>query len=162
MAKKSAVKRRLKSVVDPTFKKGRAVKKLSAKEKLRRKRLALVRRSRMNRAEHAFDKVRGKVLHKRRTKGKTKKKLLAAALSPAGNMNQHKEDIKKLGPGIIEKGVAKVKKAFGGKDHHKFVDQNASSGSQERAKAHSLVLPKNRRGRTHKLKMAALHPLLRG
>ncbi len=67
MKKKSSIKRRLASIVDPTHKKGRALKKLSAKERLRRKHLSKVRNKRKTAHDHVFDKGRAKVLHRRRT-----------------------------------------------------------------------------------------------
>lgn len=60
------VKRKLKSVKDPTLKRSRPKKSLSPAERLKSRRRYKLRSKRKNGADHKFDKVRSKVLRTRR------------------------------------------------------------------------------------------------
>ena len=91
------VKRRLPSVTAPTQRKKRAKRRASPAVRLKKRKLAAKRKARLTGSDKKFDKVRGKVTRRRRTKktGKRKSKTLSfAQLSPglrAGRAKIHKE-----------------------------------------------------------------------
>jgi predicted mannosyl-3-phosphoglycerate phosphatase (HAD superfamily) len=110
MKRKSTVKRRLSSIVDPTQRRRKAVKKLSPKERLHRKRLSASRNRRKTIHDKTFDKGRAKVLHKRRTKksivaGKGKGKHSKLVLDKKKKGWKISDKVK-LGAGAVAAGLA--------------------------------------------------------